>query len=166
MDYVQIGKIINTHGICGEVKILPLTDNVKRFEKLYRVYLGKNKEVIHIERLWYKNDFVILKFKEFNNINEVLSFKDNYLYIDEEDVVDLPEDTYFVFDVIGCEVFNLENRRIGLISEVLETGSNDVYVVKDDNGREYLIPAVKEFIKKIDVENKIILIEPIEGMID
>ena len=76
MGYIQIGKIINTHGIKGEVKISPLTDNVKRFEKLNRVYLGENKKVVHIERLWYKNDFVILKFKEFNNINEVLSFKE------------------------------------------------------------------------------------------
>ncbi|QQY80755.1 16S rRNA processing protein RimM [Keratinibaculum paraultunense] len=167
MEFTQVGKIINTHGVKGEVKIYPLTDDIYRFNKLKKVYLGKNKVKLEIENVRYHKGLVIIKFKGIDNINEIISFKDDFIYVDEEDRIKLPEDKYFIYDVIGCVVYNHEGEKIGLISDVIQSASNDVYVVKDYNlDKEYLIPAIKEFIIHIDVDNKNIIIDPIEGMIE
>ena len=96
MDYIQVGKIINTHGIKGELKIFPLTDNINRFDELMSVFIGDEKLKVNIEKVWYQKGIVIIKFKEFDDINQVLSYKDEYIYIDEEDKVQLPKDTYFI----------------------------------------------------------------------
>src|SRR5690606_37503168 len=99
--------------------------------------------------------------------NEVLPFKESYLYIDEEDKVDLPEDHFFIFDIIDCVVFDTKGDKIGTVVDVIQSASNDVYVVKDyERNKEYLIPAVKEFFINIDISNKKIIIDPIEGMIE
>ena len=167
MDYIQVGKIINTHGIKGEVKVHPLTDDKNRFNNLKTVYLGENKVKVEIENVKYHKDLVILKFKEFNDINDILSFKEDYIYIDEEERVKLPENHFFIYDIVGCQVFNADGGKIGIITDVLQSASNDVYVVKDDlKNKEYMIPAVKEFFINIDIDNKKIYINPIEGMIE
>ncbi len=167
MDYIKVGKIINTHGIKGEVKVFPLTDNIERFDALKKVYLGENKIEIEIENVKYHKGLAILKFKEFNNINDVLNFKDHFIYIDEKDKVELPKDHYFVFDLVGCIVYNTKGEKIGIVDEVLQYAANDVYVVKDEEkNKNYLIPAVKEFVIKVDINNKEIIIDPIEGMIE
>jgi 16S rRNA processing protein RimM len=167
MEYIKVGRIINTHGIKGELKVFPLTDNLDRFDDLKIVYLGNNKEKVEIEQVKYHKGLVIIKFREFDNINQVLRFKDDFIYIDEEDKVKLPEDHYFIFDIIDCDVYDTEGRKIGIVIDVLQYTSNDVYVVKDqDKNKQYLIPAVKQFIVDIDVDNKKIIIDPIEGMIE
>lgn len=167
MEYIKVGRIINTHGIRGELKVFPLTDNLDRFDDLKIVYIGNNKEKVEIEQVKYHKGLAIIKLKEFHNINQVLKFKDDFLYIDVEDKVELPEDHYFIFDIVDCNVYDTEGRKIGVVTDVLQYTSNDVYVVKDkEKNKEYLIPAVKEFVVDIDVENKKIIIDPIEGMIE
>lgn len=167
MDYIKVGRIINTHGIKGELKIIPLTDNIDRFDDLKTSYLGDNKIKVEIDKVKYHKGFVIVKFKEYNNINDVIKYKDDFIYIDENDKVELPEDHYFIFDIVGCIVYDTEQNKIGKVTEVIQSVSNDVYVVKDiENYRDYLIPAVKEFVVEIDIENKTIIIDPIEGMIE
>ena len=167
LNYVQIGKIVNTHGIKGELKIYPLTDNIYRFDHLKTAFLGERKIKVKIQNVKYHKKFVILKFKEFNDINEVLQFKEEFIYVDIDETIDLPEDHYFIFDIIGCQVYDTSNNLIGTVVEVIESVGNDVYVVKNiDNQKEYLIPAVKEFFTLIDVASKKIIIDPIEGMIE
>ena len=167
MDYIQIGKIINTHGIKGEVKVQPLTDDITRFDCLKTVYLGNDKLKVKVEGIKYHKNMVILKFERFNNINEVLSYKEDFIYIDEKEKIDLPDNHFFIFDIIGCLVFNTEGEKIGIITQVLQSVSNDIYIVKDDEkNKEYMIPAVKEFFININIDKKEIVIDPIEGMIE
>lgn len=167
MDYTIVGKITNSHGIKGEVKVYPLTDDVERFSDLKKVYIGESKKELNLKTVKYHKGIAIIGFEEFDNINQILSFKDQYVYIDDSDRIILPEDHYFIFDLIGCEVFDMTNKKIGYIDDVLQNMGNDVYVVKDDGGhQEYLLPAVKEFIKTVDINNRRIVIDPIEGMIE
>lgn len=167
MDYIQVGKIVNTHGIKGELKAIPLTDNAKRFDELETIYIGEDKAKVKIEKVWYKNQFIMLKIQGYNDINEVLQFKDKYIYIDEEDKIILPEGAYFIFDIIGCKVIDVNDNEIGYVIDVMTEHSNDIYVVNDVvKNKEYLIPAVKQIVKKIDIVNKKIVIEPIEGLIE
>lgn len=167
MDYIKVGWIMNTHGIRGQLKVYPLTDDINRFSHLETVYLGKDKLKVEIEEVKYSKGLAIIKFKEFNDINEVLSFKENYIYIDEEDKMDLPDGSYYVFEIIDCVVFNTEGKKIGIVIDVIQSASNDIYVVKNfEEDKEYLIPAVKEFFVNIDIPNKKIIIDPIEGMIE
>lgn len=166
-DYIQIGRIANTHGVKGEMKIIPLTNDIYRFDHLKIAFLGEEKIKVEVENVKYHKGLVIIKFREFNNINDIISFKDEYIYILEKDKVDLPKDHYFLFDIVNCEVYDTQDNYIGIVKEVLQSASNDIYIVRDnDKGKEYLIPAVKEFFINIDIENKKIVIEPIEGMIE
>lgn len=167
MDFTIIGKIINTHGIRGEVKIFPLTDNIDRFNLLKYAYLGERKEKVVIENVRFHKGIVILKFKEYSDINDVLSFKDQYIYVDDENRVVLPENHFFIYDLLNCQVFDTEGTKLGFIKDIMQGASNDIYIVKDDiNNKEYLIPAVKQFIVDVNITNKKIIISPIEGMIE
>lgn len=167
MDYTIIGEIINSHGVRGEMKIYPLTDDIKRFNKLKTAYIGDNKLKIAIEGVKYHKNLVIIKAKEYDNINQILQFKGNYLYIDDKDRVVLPENHFFIYDLLNSEVFDKDHNLIGILTDVLQGASNDVYVVKNkEKNKEYLIPAVKEFIVNINILEKIIIIDPIDGMIE
>lgn len=165
MQYTAIGKIINTHGIKGELKIYPLTDNRDRFKTLKVAYIGREKLKVNVVGLKYNKDKPIVRLNEFNNINEVLKFKEEYLYVDDDNLVKLPEDRHFVFDLVDCKVENMNGDFIGILKDIIDNPSNDVYVIVNDD-KEYLVPAVKEFVKYIDVDNKLIRIDPIEGMIE
>lgn len=167
MDYIIVGKVINSHGIQGAVKVYPLTNDIKRFSLLERAYLSKKKIEVNIEFVKYHKDLVIIKFKEFNNINEILSFKNNYIYINTEDKIVLPKDSFFIHDLINCKVYDVSGSFIGILEDVIQEASNDVYIIKDHNtNNNYLIPAIKHFIKKVDIQDKKIIIDPIEGMIE
>jgi len=167
MNYTQVGKIINTHGVKGEVKVYPLTNNIYRFDQLKKVYLGKDKLKVEVEKIRYHKEMVIIKFMGINDINQIISFKDDFIYVDEEDRIELPEGHYFIYDIIGCIVYNTHGEKIGTVVDVIQSASNDVYVVKEyDIDKEYLIPAIKEFIIHVDVDKKKIIIDPIEGMIE
>ena len=164
MEYIQIGKISNIHGVKGDIKVIPLTDDMKRYDELKEVYVGINKDLLEIEKVSYLKNQVILKFKGINSIKDAEKYLNNFISINKEDAI-LPEGSYFLFDIIGMEVYDMKDNFIGKIRDVIQSGANDVYVIKDSD-TEYMIPAVKQFVKSIDIENKKMLIDPIEGMLE
>lgn len=167
MDYTIIGQIINTHGIKGEVKVYPLTDDPKRFDLLEDAYLGNDKIQVQVEGVKYQRNLVILKFKEYGDINEIKNFKDYYIYVDEEGKIELPQDHFFIYEILNSQVLDADMNLIGTLVDIIQGSGNDVYVVKDSkNEKEYLIPAVKQFVTKVDIEGKKIYIDPIEGMLE
>ena len=165
MEYIQVGKIVNTHGLRGDVKVLPLTDDPKRFEDLKVVYVGDEKLKLDIGKVGYIKGNVLLKFKQYCDINDVEKFKNNMVFIDVKDKVRLPEDSFFLDDILGMEVYLEDETHLGTIKDILQPGANDVYVVKNKN-LEYLIPAIKDVVKKVDIEQKKMIITPLEGMLD
>jgi len=165
-NMLRVGKITNTHGLRGEVRVLPLTDYMERFEELEWVYIDGHKEKFYIENIKYKPTLVILSFKGYDHINLVEKFKDKYLLIDETQRRNLPEDTYYISDIIGLDVYLVNNEYIGKVKDIIQTGPNEVYIIKDTNNKEIMIPAVKEFIPEISLEKGKIVIDPIEGMIE
>lgn len=156
-----IGKIINTHGIKGELKVEPYTFDNKRFSKLKSVYVGNDLKEFLIKKVRV-NNFVYITFEWFEDINDVLNLKGLEIYIKDEDRLDLEEDQYYISDIIGKKVYDTEDNYIGILKNVLEYPANDIFIIESDDKSIYQIPAVKEFIKKID---SIITIKLIEGMI-
>lgn len=165
MDYTIIGRIINSHGVKGEVKIYPLTDDLKRFSNLGTAYIGEEKTKVKTEKVKYHKNMVILKFYDYDDINEILKFKDKFIYVSDSDRITLPDDHFFIYDLLNSSVYDIDSNLIGVLVDVLQGASNDVYVVRGDNNKEYMIPAVKEFIKEVNIIDKRITIDPIEGMI-
>jgi 16S rRNA processing protein RimM len=167
VDYLKVGQIINTHGVKGEVKIYPLTDDVKRFDNLKFVYMksGEEYKKVDVESVKYVKNFPIIKLSNINDMNEAERYKNQYIYVDRENAVKLPEDTYFIVDLIGMDVITVDGENLGKIVSVFSTGSNDVYEVKQESGKVVLIPAIKDVVKEVDVENKKMIIKLLEGLI-
>ena len=165
MEYIQVGKIVNTHGIRGDVKVLPLTDDVKRFEDLKYVYLGDEKLKLEIIKVGYVKGNVLLRFKHMENINDIEKFRNLEVWIDEKDKVELPKGSYFLHDILELEVYLEDNTHIGTVKDILQPGANDVYVVKNGK-KEYLIPAIKNVVKEINLSEKKMIIDPLEGMLE
>ena len=163
---LRVGKITNTHGIKGDLKVLPLTDYFERFEELEWVYIEGFKDKFYIENIKYKPTLVILSFEGYGDINLVEKFKDRYLLIDESQRRILPEDTYYIADIIGLDVFTVKDEYIGKVVDIIQTGSSEVYVIRMNKLKEIMIPSVKEFMPEISLEKKRITIDPIEGMIE
>lgn len=164
MEYRAIGKVTTTHGIKGELKVYSLTDSLDRFFEVESIYLGESKLKVTVENAREHKGQVILKLEEYNNINDVLMYKDEYIYINDEESKELEDDEFFINDIIGIEVFDMKNNYIGKVESIMIGIGNDIYIIKNGK-KEYLIPAVKEFIKDIDIEKQRMLIDPIEGMI-
>ncbi|MFL0268251.1 ribosome maturation factor RimM [Candidatus Clostridium radicumherbarum] len=157
-EFISIGQIINTHGLKGELKVFPLTDDIRRFRKLNEIYIDNViKKVI-----WCKlqADKVIMKLEGIETIEEALKLKNKYIEVKREDAVELSEGEYFIADIIGCTVYDKNKVELGVVSDVIQTPSNDVYWVKGKN--ELLIPALKHVVRSISIENKEIIIEPLE----
>lgn len=167
-DLLQVGAITQTHGIRGEVKVFPTTDDVKRFKKLKEVILdtGKEKMTLEIEGVKFFKQFVILKFKGFDNINDIERYKGKNLYVTRENAVKLKRDEYFIADLIGLEVYDEDDQHLGMLTNVIETGANDVYEVKFEDGREVLFPAIKQCILDVDMENRKMKVHIMEGLLD
>lgn len=163
---LRVGKITNTHGLKGDLKVLPLTDYMERFEELDWVYIDGNSEKFYIKDVKYMSTLVLLSFKGYEDINMVEKFKDKYLLIDESQRRDLPEDIYYIADIIGLDVYTVKDEYIGKVKDIIQTGPSEIYVIKCDNGKEIMIPAVKEFVPGICLEKKRITVDPIEGMIE
>lgn len=165
VNYFRIGKIINTQGIKGEVRVLPLTDDIKRFDDIKFVFIDDHKLIkTDVEYVRYQKDLVIIKFKNIDNIEDVEKLKNTYILIDRENAIKLSNDRYFVCDIIGLLVYSTDNCFYGEITDVIQTGSNDVYVVKNED-KEILIPALKTIVKEIDINNGRIIVELPEGLI-
>lgn len=167
LQYLKIGQIINTHGVKGEFKIFPLTDNIKRFSKLKRVFLksGEDFRVVEVEGVKYLNDLVILKLADINDMNEAQKLKNQYIFVDRENAVKLQKDSYFIADLIGLQVLTEDGELLGRLVSVFSTGSNDVYDIKQENGKSILIPAIKDVIKSVDIEGRKMIIKLLEGLI-
>ena len=165
-DMLQVGVITQTHGIRGEVKVFPTTDDAARFKKLKKVTLdnGKERRELEIASVKFFKNLVILKFKGIDNINDVEKYKKAPLHVTREDAVPLGENEYFIADLIGLKVISDEGEALGILDDVLQTGANDVYVVKCDNGEEILVPAIKDCVKNVDIEGKEITLHLLPGL--
>ncbi len=163
---LEIGQIVNTYGIKGYLKVVPYTDDITRFEQLETIYVETKKELKEctIEQVKYSKNLVLLKLKGIDDINVANEYKNCYLKIEREKAVKLPEDTYFIVDLIGIEVYSDEKETLGKIVDVFPTGSNDVYVVKDELGKQILLPAIGEVIKEVDISNKKMIVHLIAGL--
>ena len=168
VEEFQIGVITQTHGIKGEVKVFPTTDDVKRFKRLEKVTIdsGKKRFEAEIESVKFFKQFVILKFKGFDTIEDIQPYKQAKLLVDREHAVRLRKDEYFVADLIGTKVVSDEGTELGVMTDVIETGANDVYVVKNTEGEEIIFPAIKDCVKEVDLENGVITLHVMDGLLD
>ena len=164
---LEIGQIINTFGIKGEVKVFPLTDDIKRFDDLEIVYVKNKKEsqLYNIESIKYHKNFVLIKFKGINTVEQAEILRNSYLEVDREQAIPLNEGEYFIADLIGLEVYSDEGKLIGKVDDIYNTGANDIYVVKDDLGKQTLLPGIKDVIKNVDLEKGQIIVHLIPGLI-
>ena len=167
-ELFRVGVISNTHGIRGEVKVYPTTDNVRRFDVLKEVILdtGKEQLILHVTSVKYFKNMVILKFKEFDNINDIIPYKGMDLLVTRENAIPLEEGEYYIADIIGSKVITDEDKILGTLTDVLQTGANDVYVVKTKDGKEVLLPSIEECILDRDIENKIVKVHIMKGLLD
>ncbi len=162
----QVGVITTTHGIGGAVKVFPTTDEPARFKRLKQVWISESLDagsLLEIEQVSFFKQMVILKFKGMDNINEVLRLKGKPLYVPRDKAVPCKKGEYYIADLLGMEVFE-EGSRIGVVDDVLQTGANDVYVVKEDSGRELLLPAIRDCILEIHVEENRMDVHVLEGL--
>lgn len=165
-ELLQVGVITTTHGVRGEVKVFPTTDDPARFKKLKQVILDTGKEKIELEIAGVKffKNLVILKFKGIDDINDVEKYRKKSLYVTRENAVKLKKNEYFIADLIGLKVSSDEGEDLGQISDVLQTGANDVYVISKDGADELLVPAIRECIKNVDVEGGTMEIHLLPGL--
>lgn len=167
-DFLRVGVISSTHGIKGEVKVFPTTDDVNRFKKLKQVILDTGKEniALDIEGVKFFKNMVILKFKGYDNINDIEKYKGKDLLVSRENAVKLNKDEFFIYDIIGSEVITDDGAELGELTEILATGANDVYVVTTKAGKEILIPSIKECILDVNPTEKKILVHLLPGLLD
>jgi 16S rRNA processing protein RimM len=168
MDLIAIGRISKPVGTRGEVKVLPFTDDKQRFATLRSVWVGqdettaKQRDILTVRM---DTEHVIVNLDGIQTMNEAEEVRDNYLFVPKEQVLKLPIGSYFVDDVIGCEVVTEEQKKVGLVTDLLSLPANDVWVVWNGD-KEILIPAVKEIVRQVDVEKKRITIHALEGLLD
>lgn len=167
-NMLRVGVITSPHGIKGEVKVFPTTDDAKRFKELKKVILDTGKEYIpmEIEHVKFFKNMVILKFKGYDNINEIEKYKSRDLLITRDQAVDLAPDEYFITDLIGLAVVSDQGVELGTLKDVLETGANDVYVVAMKDGKELMLPAIGDCILNVDLEQGRMEVHVLEGLMD
>ena len=165
-EYFEIGQIVNTFGIKGMVKIKPFTDNIEQFEKLEKIYIKnkKGKEEYKIEEVKYHKQMVLIKFEGINTPEDAEKLRQSYVLINRKDAQPLEEGTYYIVDLLGSDVYTDENILLGKVDDIYNTGSNDIYVIKDELGKQILLPGIPDVIKKVDIENKKITVHIIPGL--
>lgn len=168
MDRLEVGKIVNTHGLKGEVKIVTWTDYPEVFEDLEYVFAKKKTgEVkLSLKQIKYQKNNIIAKFSEINSIEEAETFKNCVLTAERDMLGELPEGVYYIADLIGCEVFSDDGENLGKISDVFNTGANDIYAVSAPQRKDLLIPVMDETVLNVDIENKKVTVHLIEGLED
>lgn len=167
-DLLRVGVITSTHGINGEVKVYPTTDDIRRFDSLKHCIMKTNRETIELDvtGVKYFKNMAILKFKQFNNINDIEKYKQAELYVTRDNAVELEEGEYFICDLIGLKVIDDEDNYIGKITDVIQTAANDVYEVTADDGHEYLFPVIKQCVLNVDLEKGIVTVHVMKGLMD
>lgn len=164
---LQVGVITQTHGVRGEVKVFPTTDDPERFLDLKKVLLDTGKETLPLEvqSVKFFKQFVILKFKGIDNINDIERYKRCPLLVTREDAVELEEDEFFIADMIGMNVETDDGKAFGTLKDVMETGANDVYVIESEEHGEVLVPAIKECVLDVNIEEQKMIIHLMDGLV-
>lgn len=167
-NYFRVGVISNTHGIKGEVKVYPTTDDISRFDDLKEVLVDTGKEYVplKLQNVRYFKNMVIVKFKGIDDINDVEKYKGRDLLVTRENAVPLEENEYYIADLIDMEVYDEEGSKLGVLFDVMQTGANDVYVIKLENGKELLLPNIDECILEVSVEEKKMRVHVLEGLME
>lgn len=167
-NLLQVGVITTTHGVRGEVKVFPTTDDAARFKKLKQVILDTGKENLTLEIAGVKffKNMVILKFKGYDNINDVERFRKKSLYVTRENAVKLKKNEYFIADLIGLKVTSDEGENLGELTDVLQTGANDVYVISKEGADDILLPAIRDCVKQVDIEGGAMQVHLLDGLRD
>lgn len=165
--YLEIGQIVNTFGIKGMVKVKPFTDNIERFSNLEKIYI-KNKSgqtEYKIQEVKYHKNMVLIKFEGIENPEQADLLRNSYLIVDRETEEPLEAGRYYIVDMIGLDVFTDDNECLGKLEDIYNTGSNDIYVVKNELGKQVLLPAIEDVIKNIDMDNKKVIVHLIPGLV-
>lgn len=167
-DMLRIGVVTTTHGLRGEVKVFPTTDDVKRYKKCDEVVLVTKNEnlTLHVQSVKFFKNIVIVKFKEFDTIEQVEGFRKCDLMVTRENAIPLKEGEYFLCDAVGCEVADEEGNYIGEVTDTIETGANNVFEISVSGGKTVLFPVIPECIKKVDVKEKKIVAHVMKGLMD
>ena len=167
-DLFRVGVIANTHGIRGEVKVYPTTDDLNRFDQLKEVILDTGRERINlqVQGVRYFKNMAILKFKGIDNINDIEKYKGKDLLVTRENAVPLEENEYYIADLIDMEVYNEDGSRLGILNDVMQTGANDVYVIALENGKELLLPNIDQCILDVNTEENKMTVHVLEGLTD
>lgn len=168
VEFLRVGTIASTHGIRGEVKVFPTTDDMNRFKTLKKCILDTGREHIplEVEGVKFFKQFAILKFKGYDNINDIEKYRGKDLLVDRENAVDLEEDEFFIADLIGLKVVTDDGKDFGVLTDVLQTGANDVYAIEAHDGKEYLFPVTRECILDIDLEAGQVTVHILPGLLD
>lgn len=166
--YLRVGVIANTHGVRGEVKVYPTTEDIKRFDYLREAVIdtGKEKINVNVTGVKYFKNMVILKFEQYDNMDQVIPLKGMDLLVTRENAIPLAEGEHYIVDMIGCKIITDDGNTLGELTDVMQTGANDVYVVKTTDGKEVLLPAIKECVLEKDIENKVIKVHIMKGLLD
>lgn len=164
--YLELGQIVNVKGLKGEVKVNSFTDDNTKFERIPKVFIKQKQNLTEyeIEEVGYSKNQVILKFKNIDTVEEAEKLRNSYIVVDREIFGELPEGVYYIADLIGLDVYTENNEYLGKVDDIFNTGSNDVYVVKAENGMQKLLPGIDEVIKKIDLESNKIIVNLIKGL--
>lgn len=164
-QYIEVGKIVTTQALKGEVKVMPWCDYPEFIMEFESLYLGKEKKILEIERSKVMKNMVVLKFKNFDTIEQAQKIVNQILYINKDDV-ELDEGTYFVQDLIGLKVYDVDSKILyGELTDVHQTGANDVYTIKGAT-REYLVPAIPDVVLETNIEEKTMFIRPLKGLFE
>lgn len=167
MKNLEVGQIVNTFGIKGFVKVNPWVNDVTRFENLTTIYIKSknNTKKYEIEEVKYQKNMVLLKLKGIETIEQAETLRNSYIEIDRLDAIPLEQGEYFIADLLGAEVYSDEGELLGILDDIYNTGSSDIYVVKNELGKTILLPYIDEVIKEIDVENKKIIAHLLKGLV-
>lgn len=165
-DVLEIGQIVNTRGLRGEVKVNSFSEDPQRFEKVKSIYVKYDKDYkeYEIERVSYVKNQVVLKLKGINKIEYAEALRNSYIYVKREDLEELPEGTYYIADLIGLDVYEENGNFLGKVDDIFSTKSNDVYVVRTELGELKYLPSIPEVLKDIDLPNKKIIVNLIKGL--
>ena len=158
-EYFEIGQIVNTSGLKGEIKIKPFTDDITKFNNFKTIYISIKKELkeFQVEHVRFSKNMVFLKLKGIDTIDEAENYRNLYIKRKRDKDEKLEVDTYYIVDLIGCRICTDDQKELGEVVDVFSTGSNDVYVVKDEFGKQVLLPGIKEVIKEVKLEDRIIV---------
>lgn len=167
-ELLQVGILSSTHGVRGEMKVFPTTDDVNRFKKNrdYILETANGNLDVKVTGVKFFKQFVILKFEGFDTLDDILPYKGCRLLVNRQHAVKCAKDEYFIADLIGLEVFDEEQKQLGILTDVLQTGANDVYVVTKEDGKELLFPAIKECVLDVDMKAGRVLVHIMPGLLE